>query len=190
MPYSSRSNPKTPLPASKKRPRQQQVSDALAPTAERLRHGVVERLSRPIADEYGAPGRPFRAVDTLAAMERRGRITAGMRGAGEDFRETFQPAHLDPLRAARLERTGGCSPTALLPGHRIELARERVWQTIRMIGGVGSPAGSCLWHVVGLEQTIKAWAMLQEWRRKRLDEETAGGILIGALGMLETLQQR
>jgi hypothetical protein len=150
---------------------------------------VVERLSRPIADEMGAPGRPFRAVDTLAAMEWRGRITAGMRAAGDDFRETFRRAHLDPLRAAQLERTGG-SPTALPPGIRIEAARERVWQTIRMIGGLGSPAGSCLWHVVGLEQTIKVWAMLQEWRRKRLDEETAAGILIGALGMLEAQQNR
>ena len=110
-----------------------------------------------------------------------------MRAAGDDFRETFQRAHLDPLRAQKLERTG-FSPTAL-PGHRIELARERVWQTIKMIGGIGSPAGSCLWHVIGLEETIRHWAMLQEWRRKQLDVETASGILIASLGMLEALQR-
>ena len=52
-------------------------------------------------------------------------------------------------------------------------------------GGLGSPAGSCLWHVIGLEQTIRQWAMLQEWRRKHLDQETASGILIAALGILE-----
>ena len=176
---------------SKKRPRQQQrqVSDLIwPPTPERLCHGEVEQLNCPIADEHGRPARPFQAVDILVAMERRGSITPGMRGAGQDFRETFQRAHLDPLRAQKLERTG-FSPTAL-PGFRIEAARERVWQTIRMIGGLGSPPGPCLWHVVGLEETIRHWAMLQEWRRKHLDQETASGILIASLGMLEALQQR
>ena len=150
---------------------------------------MVERLSRPIADEYGAPGRPFRAVDTLAAMEWRGRITAGMRAAGDDFRETFRRAHLDPLRAQKLERTGGSSKTAD-PHFKIEAARERVWQTITALGGLRSAPGSCLWHVVGLEETIRHWAMLQEWRRKRLDVETASGILIATLGMLEALRDR
>ena len=65
-----------------------------------------------------------------------------------------------------------------------------MWQTIKMIGGLGSPAGSCLWHVIGLEQSLKQWAMLQEWRRKHLDQETASGILIASLGMLEALQQQ
>jgi hypothetical protein len=173
---------------SKKRRQQQPRVDDLTwpPTPERLCHGDVERLSRPIADEHGRPARPFRTVDILAAMERRGRITAGMRGAGEDFRETFQRAHLDPLRAANLERTG-FSPTAS-PGSRVEAARKHVWQTITDIGGLGSPAGSCLWHVVGLEESLKHWAMLQEWRRKQLDQETASGILIASLGMLEALQ--
>ena len=49
---------------------------AVMPTPERRNHGVVERLERPIADELGRPARPYRAVDTLGAMERRGSITA------------------------------------------------------------------------------------------------------------------
>jgi len=147
---------------------------------------MVERFARAIADEHGVPSRPFRTVDILAAMERRGRITAGMRAAGDDFRTLFQRAHLDPLHAARLERTG-FSPTAA-PGFRIEAAREHVWRTIVAVGGLASPAGSCLWHVVGLEEPVKAWAMAQEWRRRRLDQETAAGILIAALGMIEALQ--
>jgi hypothetical protein len=72
---------------------------AVTPTPERRNHGIVERLERPIADESGRPARPYRAVDTLAAMERRGSITAGMRQAGEDFRARFATAQLDPLRA-------------------------------------------------------------------------------------------
>ena len=62
---------------------------AVMPTPERRNHGIVERLERTIADESGRPARPYRAVDTLAAMERRGSITAGMRQAGEDFRARF-----------------------------------------------------------------------------------------------------
>ena len=49
-------------------------------------HGIIERLERPIGDSSGRPARPYRSVDTLAVMERRGSITAGMRQAGEDFR--------------------------------------------------------------------------------------------------------
>ena len=74
----------------------------LAPTPERQQNGPVERLVRPIADATGHPARPYRAVDTLAVMERRGSITAAMRQAGEDFRARFAVAQLDPLRALDL----------------------------------------------------------------------------------------
>ena len=57
------------------------------PTPERRSRGVVERVERPIADECGRPSRPYRAVDTLATMERRGSITSGMRQAGERSEE-------------------------------------------------------------------------------------------------------
>jgi hypothetical protein len=173
-----RRNPRTGSRAAQRR-----ASDLLAPTPERLRHApLVEQLARPIADDYGRPARPFRAVDTLAAMERRGSITAAMRTAGEDFRAAFQRAHLDPLHAAAFERLG-YSPTAQ-PGLNVEAARESVWRTIKGLGGPASPAGSCLWHVVGLEETLKQWAIAQGWRRRPVDQETAAGILIAALGML------
>src|SRR5215472_7315776 len=122
------------------------------PTPERRNHGIVERLERPIADESGRPARPYRAVDTLAAMERRGSITAGMRQAGEDFRARFATAQLDPLRApdwSRLRLGGTLSKyrTTEEPGLRIESARDAVWRAVLAVGGIGSPAGSCLWHV-------------------------------------------
>jgi hypothetical protein len=158
--------------------------EALAPTAERLRHGTVDRLARPIADERGAPARPYRAIDILAQMERRGRITAGMRCAGDDFRTQFNKAHLDPLHAAALERVGGSSPTAE-PGLKAQAARDRVWRSLCAVGGIASPAGSCLWHVVGYERSLKEWAVEQGWRGRAIAEETASGILIASLGMLE-----
>ena len=49
------------------------------PTPERRQHGAIERLERAIGDAAGHPSRPYRAVDTLAIMQRRGSITAGMR---------------------------------------------------------------------------------------------------------------
>ena len=75
------------------------VEGAIVPTLERHEHGLIERLTRPIADESGGSARPYRAVDTLAVMERRGSITSSMRQAGEDFRARFATAQLDPLRA-------------------------------------------------------------------------------------------
>jgi hypothetical protein len=159
------------------------------PTPERHNQGIVERLERPIADESGRPARPYRAVDTLGAMERRGSITAGMRQAGEDFRARFATAQLDPLRApdwSRL-RVGGSSGVrgGDEPGLRIEGARNMVWHAIRALGGIGSPAGSCLWHVVGWERSLKEWALEQGWNGRRVSQEAASGILIAALGALE-----
>src|SRR5436190_36042 len=99
------------------------------------RGGDVERLDQPIADSTGAPARPYRAVDTLAVMQRRGSITAGMRQAGEDFRARFAVAQLDPLRALDLSQLRGIDrslqPERLAPGLRIESSRRAVWQSIR-----------------------------------------------------------
>ena len=159
------------------------------PTPERHNQGIVERLERPIADESGRPARPYRAVDTLGAMERRGSITAGMRQAGEDFRARFATAQLDPLRAPDWSRSRDRGSIRYNdggePGLRIEAARNAVWRAILAVGGVGSPAGSCLWHVVGWERSLKEWALEQGWSGRRVSQEAASGILIAALGALE-----
>jgi hypothetical protein len=159
------------------------------PTAERLHHGPIKRLDRAIADAQGRASRPYHALDTLAVMERRGSITAGMRQAGEDFRARFATAQLDPLRALDLsqlrfgERSSRSSNEG--PGLRIEAARNAVWHAIQTIGGIASPAGSCVWHVVGWERSLKAWAIEQGWNGRRVSQEAASGILVAALGALE-----
>jgi hypothetical protein len=167
----------------------ERAETALVPTPERRNHGVVERLDRPIADESGRSARPYRAVDTLATMERRGSITAGMRQAGEDFRARFAVAQLDPLRVPDWSRPRDRGSIRFddgdQPGLRIEAARDAVWRAIQAVGGVGSPAGSCLWHVVGWERSLKEWALEQGWSGRRVSQEAASGILIAALGALE-----
>jgi uncharacterized membrane protein YccC len=160
------------------------------PTPERRQHGAIERLERTIGDAAGRPSRPYRAVDTLAIMQRRGSITAGMRQAGEDFRARFATAQLDPLRALDLShlRVGerGLRPDQDGPGLRIEAARTAVWRAIQGVGGIASPAGSCLWHVLGWERSLKEWAQQQGWSGRRVSQESASGILIAALGALES----
>ncbi|HZU89545.1 MAG TPA: DUF6456 domain-containing protein [Stellaceae bacterium] len=160
-----------------------------APTPERRHHGKIERFERPIADEDCRPSRPYRAVDTLMLMQRRGSITAAMRQAAEDFRARFAAAQLDPLRAldwSRL-RSGAHAPRrgADDAGLRTEAARRAVWRAIQAVGGIASPAGSCLWHVVGWEQSLKEWALSQGWQGRRVSQEAASGSLIAALGALE-----
>jgi hypothetical protein len=68
---------------------------------------------------------------------------------------------------------------------QVELARERVWRAIVAVGGPRSPGGSCLWHVIGWERSIKEWALEQGWNGRRISQEAASGILISALGALE-----
>ena len=159
------------------------------PTTERQQRGPIERLPRPIADETGRMARPYRAVDTLAAMERRGSITPGMRHAAEDFRSRFVTAQLDPLRALDYSRprNGGAGRARSNgeSGLRVESAREHVWRAVVAVGGPASPGGSCLWHVVGWERSLKEWALEQGWNGRRISQETASGILVAALGALE-----
>jgi hypothetical protein len=55
------------------------------------------------------------------------------------------------------------------------------------LGGISSPAGSCIWHVIGCEWTVKDWALREGWSGRPLKQETAAGILVGALGVLQAL---
>ena len=163
-------------------------SGEIGPPVERFQHGRIERVDGILADVAGRTSRPYRAVDTLALMERRGSITAGMRQAGEDFRARFATAQLDPLRAVDLSQLRFGERNARRdgdgPGLRIEAARAAVWRSIQEVGGIASPAGSCLWHVVGWQCSLKEWALEQGWSGRRVSQEAASGILVAALGAL------
>ena len=51
-------------------------------------------------------------------------------------------------------------------------------------GGLSSPADSCVWHVVGLQRSVREWAIRQGWGGRPVRQEQAQGILVAALGML------
>jgi hypothetical protein len=63
-------------------------------------------------------------------------------------------------------------------------AKRRVHEAMQALGGLFSPAGSCVWHVVGLQRSVREWAIRQGWGGRSVRQEQAQGILVAALGML------
>jgi hypothetical protein len=171
-----------PKPSRARRKTARRSADNLAePSPWRLQHGDVGAAVR-AADPDGRPVVHRRADALLARMERAGTITAAMRDAGDAFFAHFRAAALDPLRAASLVRVSGSTGQTLTERH--VAARRRVASAIDALGGLASPAGSCIWHVVGCEASIREWAAHTGWNGRPLGHTQAQGILIGALGML------
>jgi len=156
----------------------------IGPTLERTKRGPVELLNNAIADEAGNPSQPWRSIDLLSAMERRGAITAEMRQAGEQFRNEFTKAHLDQLKATDWSRPYVTGRIRSLPGGRVEDARQKVWEALEVLGGISSCGGSCVWHVIGLGETLKQWAT-ESHSKRGMRQETASGVLLCALGSLQ-----
>jgi hypothetical protein len=96
-----------------------------------------------------------RTVDTLGKMLRAGTITQEMHDAGKDFEAAFIVANLDPLRALPILRVPGTGREPELNERQVD-ARRRVHQSLEALGGISSPAGSCVWHVVGLQRSVRA----------------------------------
>ncbi len=154
-----------------------------APTRERRAHGPIVRSVDQIIDVHGARNRPHIARDILEVMENSRTITRAMRQAGDAFREEFGRANLEALRAPDVGRTPGLGRTTDDPISVIA-ARDRVWAMIGQVGGLKSPAGQCLWHVLGLEMTLRDWAVSTGWNGRACHQMAASGILVAALGAL------
>jgi hypothetical protein len=124
-----------------------------------------------------------RTVDTLGKMLRAGTIDQAMHDAAKDFQAAFIVAQLDPLRAVPVVRVPGTGREPDLSERQLH-ARRRVHEAMAALGGISSPAGSCVWHVVGLQRSIREWALRQGWGGRSIRQEQAQGILVAALGML------
>jgi hypothetical protein len=148
----------------------------------------VQVRGREIEEEYGADrdGRPVlrhRVVDTLGKMLRAGTITQEMHDAARDLQANFTIAQLDPLRAIPILRVPGTGREPDLGERQLD-AKRRVHEAMEALGGLSSPAGSCVWHVVGRQCSIREWSIRQGWCGRPVRQEQAQGILIAALGML------
>ena len=135
------------------------------------------------ADPDGRPVVHHRTVDTLGIMLRAGTITKDMHDAARDFQAQFTIACYDTLVCMRFQRDPSKGNRAELTETQID-ARRRVDAAMDALGGLGSPAGGCVWHVVGLQRSIREWAIRQGWSGKPVRVEQAQGILVAALGML------
>lgn len=96
---------------------------------------------------------------------------------------TFAIAQFDTIACMSLDRIPGSRNAADPTDAQLD-ARRRVASAIDALGGLGSPAGGCVWHVVGLQCSIREWAMRQGWGGRPIGEKQAPGILVAALGVL------
>ena len=133
-----------------------------------------------------------RTVDTLGKMLRAGTIDQAMHDAGQDFQASFIVAQLDPLRAVPILRVPGTGREPDLSERQLH-ARRQVHQAMAALGGYSCPAGSCVWHVVGLQRSVREWAIRQGWGGRPvrqgwggrpIEQTEARGILVAGLGVL------
>jgi hypothetical protein len=162
------------------------VSARLAVRSARVRPHKVRGRELEEVREKDPDGRivyHHRTVDTLGKMLRAGTITEEMHDAGKDFQAAFIVANLDPLRAIPILRVPGTGREPELNERQLD-ARRRVHDVMAALGGISSPAGSCVWHVVGLQRSVREWGIRQGWSGRPVRQEQAQGMLIAALGML------
>jgi hypothetical protein len=106
-----------------------------------------------------------------------------MHDAARDFQAAFIMAQLDPLRARPILRVPGTGREPDLSERQLH-ARRRMHQAMAALGGISSPAGSYVWHVVGLQRSVREWALRQGWGGRPVRQEQAQRILVAALGVL------
>ena len=152
------------------------------PSQERLAQSPVERVTE--RDSDGWPVTHCRAVDTIGRLVRAGLIDVDCGDSADRFRRDFHRAQFEPLCAADLRRMRGAGGREEIRD-AVEDARQRVWNAMNHLGGLSTPAGSIVWHVVGMEATLRDWSLRQVWGAGRtLRQEVATGILIAALSVL------
>ncbi|MCZ8146474.1 MAG: hypothetical protein O9325_01305 [Roseomonas sp.] len=156
--------------------------DLAKPSKWRLQHGGFSEPIREADPETGSPVQHRRAVDTLGLMLANGTITPQMHEAGCMFRTLFRSAAIDSMSTSQLIRLPGATADGISV-RQIE-ARRRIANAIDALGGHDSPAGSCAWFVVGLEFSVREWAMRQGWAGRIVHSPVGQGILVGALGTL------
>ena len=158
------------------------TEDLGKPSRWRLQHGAASEPTRGVDPETGRPGTQRRMVDSLGQILANGSITPAMHEAGCMFRTQFRAAMLDGMRVSSLLRVSGGSNDG--PTEHQAAARRRVAEALSMFGGTDTACGSCLWHVVGMECSVREWAGRQGWGGRSINHVQGQGILVGALNVL------
>jgi hypothetical protein len=156
--------------------------DLAQPTRWRLQHGGFTAPVREADPDTGSTVVHRRAVDTLGLMLAHGTITQSMYDAGCLFRTLFRRAALDSMTHSQLIRLPGGTTDAL--SDRTIDARRKVADALDVLGGHDSAAGSCAWYVLGLETSVREWAMRQGWGGRPVAPPQAQGMLVATLSVL------
>ncbi len=167
----------------KRRKKTRTTSENLAmPSRWRMQHGGFTGPIREADPETGTPVVHRRAIDTLGMMLANGTITQEMHDAGAVFRTLFRMAALDGVCRSPLLRMPG--KTADSVSERGIDARHKIANALDALGGHDNVAGSCAWYVIGLELSVREWAMRQGWRGRPLAPAVAQGMLAATLSVL------
>ena len=165
--------------------RRRRDQDIVKPTAERRRHGLIERATDRVVDSSGLASLPFRAPGTLDVMLRAGTISRPAHLAGLKFHQDFVLAALDPIAAADPTRL----PVLVLNGARTEAlqgserARAQIRRALAALGGPNSQLGACAWNVLGREMSLREYANHRGWNHR--PPSFTAGILVCTLDMLQ-----
>jgi len=135
------------------------------------------------ADPDGRPVVHHRTVDTIGTMLRKGTITPEMEAAARDFEHCFALAGLESLKAQDLCRVPGNGRPEPLRDRQLA-ARERVLNALDAVGGLGSPGGSAIWHIIGRGESIRSWSAHWAWSSRGINQDEARGVIVAALAVL------
>jgi len=158
------------------------AEDLGKPSLWRQQHDPVTAPIRGSDPETGRPVTHRRMVDTLGQMLANGSISPAMHDAGCTFRSQFRAAMLDGMRVSALVRVSGGSGDTSTEWQAA--ARGRIADALALFGGGDSACGSCLWHVVGMECSVREWAGRQGWGGRSIHHVQGQGILVAALNVL------
>ena len=170
-------------PSKRRRKSAESRDDNLSrPSVWRRQHGDFGPPSHDTDPDTGVVVVHRRAVDTLGQMLTNGTITQEMFDAGGMFRAQFRGAALGDMATSAMFRLPGRSTVGMT--ERNVQARANIAAAMNALGGHASAAGSCAWHVVGRECSVREWAMRQGWGGRLVPASQAQGMLVAALGVL------
>lgn len=158
------------------------VEDLSRPTHWRLQHGEFGAPGRLLDPVSGTPVTHRRAKDLLGKLTENGTIDPVMRDAGEQFHMQFRGAALAGIGTSKLVWVAPSTGDSMTD--HIVSSRRRVIRAIDVLGGIDSIGGTCAWHVIGEEMSIREWAMRQGWRGRPVHHVHAQGVLVTVLGVL------
>lgn len=129
--------------------------------------------------------RHYRRIDTLDMLRNAKTISEGMYAAGKQFQDDFLRAYRPGYARPRMDGLpSGTTMVETIPERHTGAARA-VRDALEAVGGIGSPAGSALWHVAGLGLSIREWVVRAQWSGGYvLTAHTAAGALLAGLSML------